>query len=66
MSESSSSADAAMIKVLLEGGADPRLTQKDGTTVAMIAASARGQRVYAGAASVSRSREACSRRPRAP
>jgi ankyrin repeat protein len=41
-----------MIKVLLEGGADPKLTQKDGTTVAMIAASARGQRVYAAAASV--------------
>ena len=45
-------ADAAMIKVLLDGGADPRLTQKDGTTVAMIATNARGQRVYAAAASV--------------
>jgi uncharacterized protein len=46
------SGDAAMIEVLLDGGADPRLTQKDGTTVVMIAASARGQRVYAGTASV--------------
>ncbi len=46
------SGDAAMIKVLLDGGADARLTQKDGTTVAMIATSARGQRVYAGTASV--------------
>ena len=41
-----------MMKVLLQGGADPRITQKDGTTVAMIATSARGQRVYAAAASV--------------
>jgi ankyrin repeat protein len=46
------SGDAAMIKVLLDGGADPRLTQKDGTTAVMIAASGRGQRVYAGTASV--------------
>ncbi len=46
------SGDAPMIKVLLEGGADPRLTQKDGTTAVMIATSARGQRVYAGTASV--------------
>jgi ankyrin repeat protein len=41
-----------MIKVLLDGGADARLTQKDGTTAVMIAASGRGQRVYAGTASV--------------
>ena len=53
LARAASSADATMIKVLLEGGADPKLTQKDGTTVAMIAASARGQRVYAAAASVS-------------
>jgi len=46
------SGDAAMIKVLLEGGADARLTQKDGTTALMIAAAARGQRAYAGTASV--------------
>jgi ankyrin repeat protein len=46
------SGDVAMMKVLLEGGADPRITQKDGTTVAMIATSARGQRVYSGTASV--------------
>jgi ankyrin repeat protein len=52
LARAASSADATMIKVLLEGGADPKLTQKDGTTVAMIAASARGQRVYAAAASV--------------
>ena len=52
LARAAKSADAAMIKVLLDGGADPRLTQKDGTTVAMIATSARGQRVYAAAASV--------------
>ena len=52
LARAAKSADVAMIKVLLDGGADPRLTQKDGTTVAMIAASARGQRVYAAAASV--------------
>jgi ankyrin repeat protein len=46
------SGDAAMIKVLLDGGADPRLTQKDGTTALMIAASGRGQRVYAATASM--------------
>ena len=37
LARAAKSADAAMIKVLLDGGADPRLTQKDGTTVAMIA-----------------------------
>jgi uncharacterized protein len=46
------SGDAPMIKVLLDAGADARLTQKDGTTPVMIAASARGQRAYAGTASV--------------
>jgi len=52
LARAAKSADAAMIKVLLDGGADPRLTQKDGTTAAMIAVNARGQRVYAAAASV--------------
>lgn len=52
LARAAKSGDAAMVKVLLDGGADPRLTQKDGTTVAMIATSARGQRVYAGTASV--------------
>ena len=52
LARAAKSADAAMIKALLEGGADPRITQKDGTTVAMIATSARGQRVYAATASV--------------
>ena len=41
-----------MIKALLDGGADPRITQKDGTTVAMIATAGRGQRSYAGKDSV--------------
>ena len=40
------------MKVLLEGGANPHLTQADLTTVAMIA-SGGGQRVYPGSASVS-------------
>ena len=52
LARAAKSADAAMIKVLLDGGADPRLTRKDGTTAAMIAVNARGQRVYAAAASV--------------
>jgi ankyrin repeat protein len=52
LARAAKSGDVTMIKVLLEGGADPRITQKDGTTVAMIAAAARGQRVYSGAASV--------------
>ena len=52
LARAAKSADAVMIKVLLDGGADPRLAQKDGTTVAMIATNARGQRVYAAAASV--------------
>jgi ankyrin repeat protein len=41
------------MKVLLDGGANPHLTQADLTTVAMIAASGGGQRVYPGSASVS-------------
>jgi ankyrin repeat protein len=52
LARAAKSGDAAMIKALLEGGADPRITQKNGTTVAMIATSARGQRVYAATASV--------------
>lgn len=52
LARAAKSADAAMIEVLLDGGADPRITQKDGTTVAMIATSARGQRMYAATASV--------------
>ena len=52
LARAAKSGDSAMIKVLLDGGADPKLTQKDGTTVAMIATAARGQRVYAAAASV--------------
>jgi ankyrin repeat protein len=52
LARAAKSGDVAMMKVLLEGGADPRMTQKDGTTVAMIATSARGQRVYAATASV--------------
>jgi ankyrin repeat protein len=46
------SGDVTLMKVLLEGGADPNLTQADYTTVAMIAATGRGQRIYPGAASV--------------
>jgi hypothetical protein len=42
-----------MMKVLLEGGANPHLTQADLSTVAMIAAGGGGQRVYPGSASVS-------------
>jgi ankyrin repeat protein len=47
------SGDARLMKVLLDGGASPHLTQADLTTVAMIAASGGGQRVYPGSASVS-------------
>jgi ankyrin repeat protein len=46
------SGDVTLMKVLLEGGADPNLTQADYTTVAMVAATGRGQRIYPGAASV--------------
>jgi ankyrin repeat protein len=41
------------MKLLLEGGANPHLTQADLTTVAMIAAGGGGQRVYPGSDSVS-------------
>jgi ankyrin repeat protein len=47
------SGDARMIKLLLEGGANPQLAQADLTTVAIIAATGGGQRVYPGSASVS-------------
>jgi ankyrin repeat protein len=52
LARASKSADVAMIQVLLEGGADPTVAQKDGTTALMIAVAARGQRIYAGTASV--------------
>jgi ankyrin repeat protein len=52
LARAAKSGDVPMMKVLLDGGADPRITQKDGTTVAMIATSARGQRMYAATASV--------------
>jgi ankyrin repeat protein len=52
LARAAKSGDVEMIKVLIDGGADTRITQKDGTTVAMIATSARGQRVYAATASV--------------
>jgi ankyrin repeat protein len=53
LARAAKSGDARMMKVLLEGGANPHLTQADLTTVAMIAASGGGQRVYPGSASVS-------------
>jgi ankyrin repeat protein len=53
LARAAKSGDATLMKVLLEAGADPHLTQADLTTVAMIAAAGRGQRVYPGAASVS-------------
>jgi ankyrin repeat protein len=53
LARAAKSGDARMMKVLLEGGANPHLTLADLTTVAMIAASGGGQRVYPGSASVS-------------
>jgi ankyrin repeat protein len=53
LARAAKSGDAKLMKVLLEGGANPHLTQADLTTVAMIAASGGGQRVYPGSASVS-------------
>jgi ankyrin repeat protein len=53
LARAAKSGDAKLMKVLLEGGADPHLTQADLTTVAMIAARGGGQRAYPGAASVS-------------
>jgi uncharacterized protein len=53
LARAAKSGDAALMKVLLDGGANPHLTQADLTTVAMIAARGGGQRVYPGSASVS-------------
>jgi uncharacterized protein len=53
LARAAKSGDVALMKALLEGGANPYLTQADLTTVAMIAASGGGQRVYPGSASVS-------------
>jgi ankyrin repeat protein len=53
LARAAKSGDLNIMKVLLEGGANPFLTQKDYTTTVMIAAAGRGQRVYPGAASVS-------------
>jgi ankyrin repeat protein len=53
LTRAAKSGDVRMMKVLLEGGANPHLTQADLTTVVMIAASGGGQRVYPGSASVS-------------
>jgi uncharacterized protein len=53
LARAAKSGDARMMKVLLEGGANPHLTQADLTTVAIIAATGGGQRVYPGSASVS-------------
>jgi ankyrin repeat protein len=53
LARAAKSGDARMMRVLLEGGANPHLTLADLTTVAMIAASGGGQRVYPGSASVS-------------
>jgi ankyrin repeat protein len=53
LARAAKSGDTRMMKALLEGGANPHLTLADLTTVAMIAASGGGQRVYPGSASVS-------------
>jgi ankyrin repeat protein len=53
LARAAKSGDAKLVKVLLEGGANPHLTQANLTTVAMIAAGGGGQRVYPGSASVS-------------
>jgi ankyrin repeat protein len=53
LARAAKSGDATLMKVLLDGGANPHLTQADLTTVAMIAARGGGQRVYPGSASVS-------------
>jgi len=53
LARAAKSGDAKLMKLLLDGGANPHLTQADLTTVAMIAAGGGGQRVYPGAASVS-------------
>jgi uncharacterized protein len=53
LARAAKSGDARLMKVLLDGGANPHLTQADLTTVAIIAAGGGGQRVYPGPASVS-------------
>jgi len=53
LARAAKSGDARLMRALLEGGANPHATQADLTTVAMIAATGGGQRVYPGSASVS-------------
>ena len=53
LARAAKSGDAKLMKLLLDGGANPQLTQADLTTVAMVAAGGGGQRVYPGSASVS-------------
>jgi ankyrin repeat protein len=53
LARAAKSGDAKLMKLLIDGGANPHATQADLTTVAMIAASGGGQRVYPGSASVS-------------
>jgi ankyrin repeat protein len=53
LARAAKSGDAKLVKVLLEAGASPHLTQANLTTVAMIAAGGGGQRVYPGSSSVS-------------
>lgn len=53
LARAAKSGDAKLMKVLLDGGANPHLTLADLTTVAMIASSGGGQRAYPGSASVS-------------
>jgi ankyrin repeat protein len=53
LARAAKSGDVKILKALLEGGANPFLTQADYTTAAMVAATGRGQRIYPGAASVS-------------
>ncbi|HEY1303264.1 MAG TPA: ankyrin repeat domain-containing protein [Vicinamibacterales bacterium] len=53
LARAAKSGDARLMKLLLDGGANPNLTQADLTTAAMIAATGGGQRVYPGSASVS-------------
>jgi ankyrin repeat protein len=53
LARAAKSGDAKLMKLLLDGGANPHLAQADLTTVAIIAATGGGQRVYPGSASVS-------------
>ena len=52
LARAAKSGDVAIMKALLEGGANPFVTQADYTTTAIVAAAGRGQRIYPGAASV--------------